>query len=79
MKSKKSKTCHSYCGITCVNGYCPNALSNYDAERDDDAYACYHLDKKLSCKDCGYNKGCEDCCFVGTDMCSHEIDDLGGN
>lgn len=69
MNAAGKKYCKGYCGITCVNGYCPNALSNYDADRDDDAYACYHLDKPVKCNECGYYKGCEDCCFFGTDMC----------
>lgn len=64
------KKCKGYCSINCVNGCCPNALDDMDRNSDTDAYACYHLDKKLSCKDCCYNKGtCEDCIFEDTDMC----------
>lgn len=72
----RNKVCKGYCGITCVNGSCPNALSNEDAMRDDDALACAHLDKKLHCKDCSYNKGCEDCCFYATEYCTHESEEL---
>lgn len=71
MRTRKAenKYCKGYCGITCVNGNCPNALSNYDAERDDDAYANYHLDKPMKCAECGYYNGCSDCCFFETNMC----------
>ncbi len=72
MKKTNEKRCPAYCGITCVNGYCPNALDDMDRHSDTDEYACYHLDKKLSCKDCGYYRGCEDCCFSGTDLCIKE-------
>ena len=64
---KKAK-CNSYCGVACVNGQCPNALDEMDRNSDTDEYACYHLEKKLRCKDCPYNKGCDDCCFIDTDM-----------
>ncbi len=69
MKEAGKEYCRGYCGVTCVNGYCPNALSNYDNSRDDDLYSCYHLDKPVRCDECGYYKGCEDCFFNGTEMC----------
>lgn len=68
----KTKRCSQYCGITCVDGHCPNALDDMDRRSDTDAYAAYHLDKKLSCSKCGYYRGCEDCYFAGTDMCTKE-------
>lgn len=68
----KTKRCSQYCGITCVDGHCPNALDDMDRHSDTDAYAAYHLDKKISCSKCMYYKGCEDCCFVGTEMCTKE-------
>lgn len=58
-------TCPNYCGVTCVNGHCPNALSNENDARDDDALECYRLEKPITCSDCFYNKGCEDCAFSG--------------
>lgn len=51
--------CSKYCGITCVNGTCPSALA--------DEYPEYGY-SYCSCEECGYYKGCEDCCFA--DMCS---------
>lgn len=47
--------CGGYCGVTCVNGYCPNA--NMDGG------------KQISCEDCFYYEGCEDCAFAGTKDC----------
>ena len=52
--------CMNYCGVTCVNGSCPNALANEYPE-----YGYEHCD----CKECAYYKGCTDCVFYGTDMC----------
>lgn len=54
----KSDRCPNYCGITCVNGSCPNAMADEYPE-----YGYEHC----SCDDCGYYKGCEDCCFAGED------------
>lgn len=71
MKSTEEH-CKLYCGLTCVNGNCPNALNDLDRNSDDDRYAAHHLDKKLSCKDCFYYKGCEDCYFSGTPHCIKE-------
>ena len=45
--------CPDYCGVTCVNGCCPNALAEIFAE-------CEYC----TCEECAYYKGCEDCCFV---------------
>ena len=56
----KDKRCISYYGVACVDGRCPIAIYYADPEI---------FDKKPSCKDCFYYKGCEDCCFNGTDMC----------
>lgn len=51
-----SDKCTSYCGVACVNGYCPNA--NFDG----------FLSKSF-CDICPYYYGCDDCAFVGTDYC----------
>lgn len=48
--------CVNYCGITCVNGNCPNALANE-----------YQY---CTCEECGYYKGCADCAFCDTPMCT---------
>ena len=46
--------CPNYCGFTCVNGGCPNALA--------DEYTEYDYEP-CSCEECGYYEGCEDCCL----------------
>lgn len=51
-----SDTCSSYCGVACVNGYCPNA--NLDG-----------FAVGTFCEVCPYYNGCDDCAFVGTDCC----------
>ena len=56
----KDKRCNGYCGVACVDGRCPIALYNEDFTQ---------FERKPSCKDCFYYKGCEDCCFEGMDMC----------
>ena len=53
--------CKGYCGLTCINGSCPKANADEYAER---GYDVVH-----DCDECGYYKGCEGCCFDGTDMC----------
>ncbi len=66
-----------FCCEECVNGHCPNALDEMDRMRDDDAYAVYHLDKKLTCDKCSYHTGrCEDCIFAETTMCPKEKEKL---
>lgn len=55
--------CKAYVGVTCVNGSCPNALA--------DEYPEYGFEH-CTCDECGYYKGCEDCCLNGTDMCVKE-------
>ena len=47
--------CPSYCGITCVDGSCPNALA--------DEYPEYGYEHR-TCEECGYYEGCSDCCFA---------------
>lgn len=61
------KRCENYCGVTCVNGNCPKALHNYSMEND--VSWDYDLPKNFSCNNCGYYKGCDDCCFYNTDLC----------
>lgn len=51
----KSFTCSDYCGLSCVDGSCPNALS----EEYPDFFC-----GETSCEECGNNKGCEDCCVA---------------
>lgn len=53
--------CINYCGVTCVNGGCPNALANSYPE-----YGYEHV----TCKECGYYRGCEDCAFYNTEVCA---------
>lgn len=57
---KKEKRCKYYCGITCVNGNCPIALYNEDSTL---------FEKKPTCNNCYYYKGCEDCYFSDTEDC----------
>ena len=53
-------TCKNYVGVTCVNGNCPNALSELEP---------YYTHERVKCEDCFYNKGCVDCALDGTEMC----------
>ena len=48
------KRCPDYCGLTCIDGHCPNALADEYPE-----YGYEHC----SCEDCGYYRGCKDCYF----------------
>ncbi len=57
--------CVNYVGVTCVNGNCPNALAD---EVPDCGY------QHLSCDECGYYKGCNDCALYGTDACTYEAE-----
>lgn len=52
--------CNNYCGVACVNGYCP--VAQYRAYPE-------LFESKPTCKDCFYYEGCEDCYFAETDMC----------
>ena len=45
--------------VTCVNGSCPQALA--------DQYPEYGYEP-CTCEECGYYKGCEDCCFQGDEL-----------
>lgn len=47
--------CPNYCGRTCVDGSCPNAMAEEYPE-----YGYEHC----TCEDCGYYEGCGDCCFA---------------
>ena len=47
--------CPNYCGFTCVDGSCPNALADEYPE-----YGYEHW----TCEECGYYNGCSDCCFA---------------
>jgi hypothetical protein len=60
----KEKRCKGYCGVACVDGRCPIALYYED-------FTLFEK-KPPSCEDCFYYKGCEDCCFDGTDMCERK-------
>lgn len=53
--------CRGYVGVACVDGTCPMALSEEYEER------CMPL--IVSCKECFYYKGCEDCALDGTEHC----------
>lgn len=55
----KKNRCEGYCGVTCVNGSCPQALA--------DQYPEYGYEP-CTCEECGYYKGCEDCCFQGDEL-----------
>lgn len=52
--------CINYCGVTCVDGNCPNVLA--------DAYAEYGH-KHITCGECWFYEGCSDCVFFGTSRC----------
>ena len=53
--------CSGYCGLACIDGSCPIANADEYEERGYDVIR--------DCKYCSYYKGCEDCCFEGTDCC----------
>lgn len=55
------KRCKGYCGLACVDGSCP--IANREEYED----CCIPVVK--NCWDCHFYKGCEDCCFLGTDFC----------
>ena len=56
-----NRNCKGYCGVSCVDGTCPQANREEYAERG--------YDLVNNCNECHYNNGCEDCYFSGTDMC----------
>lgn len=64
----KDERCEGYCGVACVDGSCPIALYHEDFTL---------FERKPSCKDCFYYKGCEDCYFKDTDMCDHTVEKGG--
>ena len=47
--------CDAYCGLCCVNGYCPNAEHGCAPD--------------IPCSECFYNMGCSDCMFAGDETC----------
>lgn len=55
------KHCPNYCGLSCVNGSCPNALAY---EYSDYGY------EHCTCEECWFYRGCEDCCV---DCCDEEL------
>lgn len=59
--SENTTLCKGYCGVSCVDGSCPIANIEEYKERDYDVIR--------NCKECSRYKGCEDCCFEGTDAC----------
>ena len=52
-KEKHEIRCVNYCGVTCVNGQCPNILAEI-----------YEEIERCTCEDCAYYRGCKDCCFA---------------
>lgn len=60
-----SDRCTSYCGVNCINGYCP--IANFDG----------FLSKSF-CDICMYYEGCDDCAFRDTDCCP-KFDKNGGD
>lgn len=61
-KKYSGLTCPNYCGITCVNGHCPNIPDEFSEYE-------FCVPFPITCEDCFYNRGCEDCCFYGTEYC----------
>ena len=66
MKKNNVKRCNGYSGLACVCGKCPIALFHE---------APHLFERKPICRNCFYYLGCKDCCFKGTDLCTHEVDD----
>lgn len=54
-----SEYCIGYCGVACVDGSCPYADKPY---------------REPQCDECWLYKGCEDCCFDGTEQCERRGD-----
>ena len=59
--------CPAYCGVACINGFCPIALREEYAERG------YDVIKR--CDECLYYKGCEDCMWKDTEDCTKESEE----
>lgn len=55
---EKSGICPRYCGISCINGSCPNTRN---IEEEGYSY--------IKCEDCFYYLGCEDCYFAESEDC----------
>lgn len=58
---KKESYCKGYCGVACIDGTCPKANVDEYMERGQGV--------PYSCKECWLYRGCEDCCFDGTEIC----------
>ena len=54
------KHCKNYVGVSCVDGSCPRTIAE---EHEEMAIP------KVTCEDCYYYKGCEDCALNGTEYC----------
>lgn len=63
------KYCRSYCGVACVDGTCPAANQEEYEEQ------CIPITR--NCRKCYMYKGCEDCCFKGTEYCPRKEDNHG--
>ena len=57
------KYCSMYCGVACVDGSCPAANNDFERLLGSD---------DISCEECWYYRGCEDCAWYDTEVC---IDD----
>ena len=60
------KHCKGYCGVACVDGTCPAA--------NQEEYEEQSIPVRPNCKECFMYKGCEDCCFAGTEYCTDEVE-----
>ena len=63
------KKCSEYCGSSCIDGHCPNALRNEDMNRYIEVYG---TSRKQQCRYCVYNNGCDDCCIAYYEEISQE-------
>lgn len=61
---KKEERCHSYVGISCVDGSCPIANQEEYEERG--------IPLVKACENCFMYRGCEDCGLYGTEYCQKE-------
>ena len=59
------KQCKQYCGMACVDGTCPTA------NREEYEEQCIPVVR--NCRECHHYRGCEDCCFNGTEYCIEEV------
>ena len=57
----KEKICKNYLGFDCLNGNCPITLYYENSTQ---------FERRPTCENCFYYKGCENCIFKNSDLCA---------